>query len=222
MFSSSVTPSNQITKLIKKLFLKQRITQSFVVPFTTETCSIERSLRFAAERDSPVIFVSMCGKYLQIASYRPISELLVEESFLKIMLCINFKCRKHLLSCYLHYLCTLWNKCQPDTSQIVCYWFSYYFTDVPKVFTPASQKISKDESRFHSVASLFWQVWRKLSGLITCFPSVSSSLLIGAWRKIAVISHSTGSWKFICQEKMDMEITDFLSTKDIPVLPCWG
>lgn len=94
MFSSSVTPSNQITKLIKKLFLKQRITQSFVVPFTTKTCSIERSLRFAAERDSPVIFVSMCGKYLKIASYRQISELLVEESFLKIMLCINFKLQK--------------------------------------------------------------------------------------------------------------------------------
>lgn len=59
MFSFSVTPSSQITKLIKKLFLKQRVTQSFVVPFTRKTCSIERSLRFAVERDSPVIFVSV-------------------------------------------------------------------------------------------------------------------------------------------------------------------
>lgn len=94
MFSFSVTPSSQITKLIKKLFLKQRITQSFVVPFTRKTCSIERSLRFAVERDSPVIFVSVCGKYLKIASYGQISELLVEESFLKITLCINFKLQK--------------------------------------------------------------------------------------------------------------------------------
>lgn len=94
MFSFPVTPSSQIAKLIKKLFLKQRITQSFVVPSTRKTCSIERSLRFAVERDSPVIFVSVCGKYLKIASYRQISELLVEESFLKITLCINFKLQK--------------------------------------------------------------------------------------------------------------------------------
>lgn len=107
IFSSSVTPSSQITKLIKKLFLKQRITQSFVVPFTRKTCSIERSLRFAVERASPVIFVSVCGKYLKIASYGQISELLVEESFFKITLCINFKLQKtstFLLSLFMYYL----------------------------------------------------------------------------------------------------------------------
>lgn len=159
----------------------------------------------ASSRDRPVIFVSTCGKYLKIASYRRITDLLVERSFFKVVLCINFKVQKTAISLW----ASLFRYYLKQTSQIVCCWLSYTL-QIFQMFQ-LLQKVSGDEGRFHSVASLLWQVSRKLSGLITCFPSVNSSLLIGAWRKIAVISHSTGCWKFICQEKMDMERTESVS-----------